>query len=102
MAFEHGALPKDFGDPAAEARACRQNCALFDFSFLECARLEGARARDTVAAFAGRSLDALAENAICYALRLDAAGNSVADLTIWRRDAQTFEVMSGRRGRCGR
>jgi len=97
MAFELGALIKDFGDPAAEARACRQSCALFDFSFLECARLQGRRARDTLEAFAGRSLDALAENTIRYAVRLDAAGNAVADLTIWRLDRQTFEVMSGRR-----
>ncbi len=85
-----------FGDPAAEARACRSACALFDFSFLESARISGGRARPVVEAFTGRSLDGLPVGKIVYALRLGAAGEVVADLTIWRIDAETFEVMSGR------
>jgi len=85
-----------FGDPAAEARACRSACALFDFSFLESARISGGRARPVVEAFTGRSLDGLPVGKIAYALRLGAAGEVVADLTIWRIDAETFEVMSGR------
>jgi glycine cleavage system aminomethyltransferase T len=97
MALAGFALTNDFGDPAAEARACRADCALFDFSFLECARLQGPRARELIEVFAGRRLDALAERQIVYALRLDAAGNVLADLTIWRIGPQTFEVMSGRR-----
>jgi glycine cleavage system T protein (aminomethyltransferase) len=97
MALAGFVLTNDFGDPAAEARACRADCALFDFSFLECARLQGPRARGVIEAFAGRRLDALAQRQIVYALRLDAGGNVVADLTIWRTGPQAFEVMSGRR-----
>ena len=96
MALAGFELTNDFGDPAAEARACRTNCALFDFSFLECARLYGPRARSVIETFAGRSLQALAQNQIFYALRLD-DGAVVADLTIWRTGAQSFDVMSGRR-----
>src|SRR4030088_3097912 len=97
MALAGFELTNDFGDPAAEARACRTDCALFDFSFLECARLQGPRACSIIETFAGRSLQALAEKQIFYALRVDAGGAMVADLTIWRTGAQTFDVMSGRR-----
>lgn len=87
----------DFGDAAAEARACRTECALFDFSFLECARLEGIGARGTVEAFTGRSLAALDVGKIYYALRIGPAGDVVADLTVWRTGLNSYEVMSGRR-----
>src|SRR5487761_444713 len=87
----------DFGDAAAEAKACRSNCALFDFSFLECARLEGIGARGAIEAFTGRSLAALDVGEIYYALRVEPAGNVVADLTVWRTGAISYEVMSGRR-----
>src|SRR6195256_1009571 len=97
MALAGFELTNDFGDPVAEARACRTDCALFDFSFLECARLQGPRACSIIETFAGRSLQALAEKQIFYALRVDAGGAMVADLTIWRTGAQTFDVMSGRR-----
>jgi len=85
-----------FGDAAAEARTCRIACALFDFSFLESARICGGGARQVVEAFIGRTLAKLPVGKIAYALRVGAAGEVVADLTIWRIDAETFEVMSGR------
>ena len=97
MALAGWQLTDDFGDAAAEARACRTDCALFDFSFLECARLEGPGACKAIETFAGRSLAALAEKEIFYALRTGPAGDAVADLTIWRTGADSYEVMSGRR-----
>jgi aminomethyltransferase len=86
----------DFGDAAAEARDCRTACAVFDFSFLECARLEGNGARRVVEAFAGCSLETLGVGKIRYALRVGPGGEAVADLTIWRTGGETYEVMSGR------
>jgi aminomethyltransferase len=86
-----------FGEPAAEARACRTACALFDFSFLECTRIQGGGARQILEAFAGRSLAALDIGKINYALRVGPEGDAVADLTIWRIGADCYEVMSGRR-----
>jgi aminomethyltransferase len=97
MALEHYPRIDDYGDPAAEARACRTDCALFDFSFLEGARVSGAGASGVVATFTGRPVDALAEGRIHYALRVGSHGQALADLTVWRTGAQSFEVMSGRR-----
>jgi glycine cleavage system aminomethyltransferase T len=86
-----------FGEPAVEANACRSACALFDFSFLECARIQGGGAEKILEAFAGRSLAALDIGKISYALRVNPGGEAVADLTIWRTGADRYEVMSGRR-----
>jgi len=97
MALANFDFLPDFGDPAAEARTCRSGCALFDFSFLECARLEGTGAQTVIETFIGRSLNALGQGRICYALRADADGRLVADLTIWRTGEESYEVMSGRR-----
>lgn len=97
MALVDFNLISDFGDAAAEARACRTDCALFDFSFLECARLCGARAREIIEVFTGRTLGALGIGKIYYALRVGPTGNVIADLTIWRTGLNSYEVMSGRR-----
>jgi aminomethyltransferase len=85
-----------FGDPAAEARACRSACALFDFSFIECAQVRGGAARQVVEAFTGRSLAQLSIAKIRYALRVDTARHLLADLTVWRTGEECYEVMSGR------
>ena len=97
MAFDVSVLTSDFGDAVAEANACRNDCALFDFSFLECAQITGKGSRSVVEAFAGRPLVQLQQNAIAYAVRVNAVGHAVSDLTVWRTDVETFEVMSGRR-----
>ena len=97
MAFERSELKNHFGDPVGEARSCRSECALFDFSFLECARLRGADALSIVEAFARRSLATLAQGEIAYAIRTDSRGTALADLTVWRTAADALEVMSGRR-----
>jgi aminomethyltransferase len=87
----------DYGDAAAEAAACRAICALFDFSFLECARVAGPGARKLVEAFTGRSMQQLLESKILYAVRIDRRGYALADLSVWRAGVECFEVMSGRR-----
>lgn len=97
MALADVDLIHDFGDAAAEARACRTNCALFDFSFLECARLEGDGAQNLIESFTGRSLNNLRQKGIIYALRAGPGGALAADLTVWKTGNQSFEVMSGRR-----
>lgn len=97
MALAGYDLTLDYGDAAAEARRCRSDCALFDFSFLECARLDGARAQSVIEGFTGRLLQALGIGEIFYALRIDKSGHVAADWTIWRTGANSYEVMSGRR-----
>lgn len=97
MALEGFELTYDFGDPAAEAIACRTNCALFDFSFLECARIAGHRARDVIETFTGRSMAALGEGQILYTLRVGSVGRVSADWTVWKTGPDSYDVMSGRR-----
>jgi len=97
MAFERSELKNDFGDPVGEARSCRNESALFDFSFLECARLKGPGARTVMEAFVRRPFATLAQGAIAYAIRTDFHGAALADLTVWRTGPDAFEVMSGRR-----
>lgn len=89
-------LRPDFGDPIAEATACRRASALFDFSFIRSARIKGERAQHAVEAFSSRSMRSLPEGKILYAVRVDENGSAVSDLTIWKAAANTFEVMSGR------
>jgi aminomethyltransferase len=89
-------IRSDFGDPFAEARACRNACALFDFSFVRCVRVEGKKATQAVENFSSRSLVALLEGRILYAVRVDADGNALSDLTIWKTGTDSFELMSGR------
>lgn len=97
MALAGSDLTLDYGDAFAEARRCRRDCALFDFSFLECAGIEGAAAQALIERFTGRPMQALGIGEIFYALRLDERGAVAADWTIWRTGSDSFEVMSGRR-----
>lgn len=96
MALADFARIDDFGDAAEEARACRIDCALFDFSFLECARVKGTGARRAIETFTGRSLAAMDVGKIYYALRVNSAGAVTADLTVWRTDEDSYDIMSGR------
>src|SRR5262245_19192971 len=97
MALVFADLPRDYGDAGAEVVACRGGSALFDFSFLERARIEGPSAQQMLEAFSGRSLAGLAPGGTRYALRVARSGAVLADLTIWRTGPQAFELMSGRR-----
>ena len=95
MALEVSKQRSDYGDASAEARACRTECALFDFSFLESVRLDGERTSNLIESFTGRSLSSLAPRKIFYALRVGPTGEIINDLTVWRVGESTFEVMSG-------
>ena len=97
MALNRQHLVPDFGDSRGEAIACRRDCALFDFSFVECASVSGGASLAAVQNLAGRALAGLTEGEIRYAVRVGETGNAVADLTIWKTGPTSFEVMSGRR-----
>ena len=96
MSFDAGAMVRDYGDPWAEARACRTDAALFDFSFMARGRVSGPGALAAIEALQPRPMADLPSGRIRYALRPDASGAIVADLTVWRIDETTFEAMSGR------
>ena len=93
--YEIPSLTPDYGDPAGEVRACREGCALFDFSFVERARVQGPAAQELVAWFANRRIDDMAAGKIRYALRLNDDGTVRSDLTVWKIAEEHFEIMSG-------
>ena len=93
--FDTLALPRDFGDVQGEAASCRSAAALFDFSFMSRLRIEGSGASGLIAKLMPRRVDDLPSGRIRYAPRIDQAGHVLGDLTIWRLDADCFEVFSG-------
>jgi glycine cleavage system aminomethyltransferase T len=96
MSAPPGGPVADYGDPRAEARACREAAALFDFSFVRRARVEGRGAAAALSRFARRPLADMARGRIRYALRAAPSGLLLSDLTVWRHAEEEFEVMSGR------
>jgi aminomethyltransferase len=95
-AFDVSNMVRDYGDSQAEARACRADFALFDFSFMARARIAGSGATEALSRLQPRSMDDLAPGRIRYSVRPDDAGAVAADLTVWGFDDGVFEVMSGR------
>lgn len=96
MRFDIRKLRRDYGDPQAEALACRRDCALFDFSFMARLRLEGRNAVSVLARLTSRPMRDLPIGRVRYALRENRSGHLVADLTIWRLGEHRYEIMSGR------
>jgi glycine cleavage system aminomethyltransferase T len=91
-AFDLHALPRDYGHIDAEARSCRSAAALFDFSFMQHIRIRGPRACALIAMLTPRRSDDLPPGRIRYALVTDAKAHVVGDLTMWRLDAETFDI----------
>jgi glycine cleavage system T protein (aminomethyltransferase) len=92
VAFNFRALRRDYGDIFAEAASCRSAAALFDFSFMQRIRIRGPRATLLIAMLTPRRMDDLLPGRIRYALAVDALGRVLGDLTVWRLDAETFDI----------
>ena len=56
MAFDLNTVRRDYGDPELEAHACRTDCALFDYTFIGRARLNGPGALDAIGELTRRPL----------------------------------------------
>ena len=91
------ATPKSFGDPRREHLATRRAGGLFDFSFMQCAEIEGPRALECVEALQTRRLAALRPGRIAYTLLLREDGSVLNDATVWRLAPDRFWVFTGRR-----
>jgi len=89
-------LVRDYGNWQEEAQACRHDCALFDFSFVSRGRVYGVQAANVLGSYQNRRIDDMRNNQIRYGLRTNAEEQVVADLTVWRRSENEFEIMSGR------
>ena len=83
------------GDWLEEARKCRSDCALFDFSFMSRARVEGSNARRLLERVQTRSLAQMNPGGIRYGLCLDSLGAVRSDITIWCHDRESFDIYSG-------
>jgi len=88
-------LVRDYGDPQAEAMRCRQDSALFDFSFVYRVRVSGAKVISRIEQFQPRAVSDMSIGQIRYSVKLDAQGRVRSDLTLWRFSADVFEIMSG-------
>lgn len=93
--WDPAAFVRDYGDPLAEAAACRQSAALFDFSFMSRAEVHGPTALATIGKLTGRPLDGLNNGRIRYAFRETDRGFLTSDLTVWRHGPDHYEIMSG-------
>ena len=85
----------DPGNPWTEATECRQQAALFDFSFMSTVRVSGVGAQQLVNGFVSRDVSDLPENHVFYCLRLSRKGYVKSDLTVWTLGGGAYEVMSG-------
>jgi glycine cleavage system aminomethyltransferase T len=88
-------LVQDYGDPQAEAMCCRQNCALFDFSFVYRIRVSGRDSITRIEQFQPRTVSDMAIGQIRYSVKLNVQGRVRSDLTLWRYSEDVFEIMSG-------
>ena len=86
----------NYGDALAEARRCREDSALFDFSFMSRARVTGPRALHCLNQIQSRNLSSMQPGSICYSLCTDVEGNVEADITVWKFSDDCFEIFSGR------
>tara|TARA_B100000809_G_scaffold250728_1_gene283501 strand:- start:154 stop:1071 length:918 start_codon:yes stop_codon:yes gene_type:complete len=83
------------GNPITEVAQCRQQAALFDFSFMSRARVNGVGARQLVNNFVSRDVTDMPENRVTYCLRLNHQSYVTSDLTVWKLEGNGYEVMSG-------
>jgi aminomethyltransferase len=93
--FDLSTLVRDYGDIRAEARSCRSASALFDFSFMRRMVIIGPGAQAMAQSLTSRPIGDMQPGRIRYALSPDASGHVLGDITIWRLDADTFEVFAG-------
>jgi glycine cleavage system aminomethyltransferase T len=83
--------------PEVQADRCRASAALFDFSFMFVVRLSGPDAASVISRYVRRDISQMPPGSIRYCLHSDPAGQVLSDLTVWRLNDRTFDVMSGER-----
>ena len=88
-------LVRDYGDPQEEARRCRRDCALFDFSFVCRVRVRGRDAIRKIEQFQPRKVADMKVGQVRYSVKTDCSGRVRSDLTLWRCADSVFELMSG-------
>lgn len=83
--------------PEIQADRCRASVMLFDFSFMSVVRISGSDAASVISRYVRRDVSQMLPGSIRYCLHSDFTGRVLSDLTVWRLNGQTFDVMSGAR-----
>ncbi len=91
-----GAVPARFGDAAAEHRAAREACALFDFSFMGAWEILGRDAAAHLARLQTRDLRPLVPGRCAYTLLLRDDGTVLNDATVWMFSPERYWLFTGR------
>ena len=86
---------RDYGDALEEARSCRSDCALFDFSFMSRARISGPGSRECLERLQSRPIAGMRPGEIRYGLCADRTRAVTSDVTVWCMDADTYDLYSG-------
>ena len=90
-------VPLRFSDSVAEHLATRRAAGLFDFSFMGCIEITGARGAALLNAVQTRNLASLPVGRIRYTLLLRDDGTVLNDATVWRTGEQAWLLFVGRR-----
>lgn len=86
----------NYGNALEEARRCRLDSAIFDFSFMSRARISGPDTMRFLNGFQSRDLSSMQVGDIRYCLCSDADGIVSSDLTVWKFADDVFDIYSGR------
>lgn len=90
-----GAVPSHFGDAAAEHRATREACGLFDFSFMGAWEIRGRDAAAHLGRLQTRDLRALVPGRCAYTLLLRDDGSVLNDATVWMFGPERYALFTG-------
>ena len=88
---------RDFGNVLEEAGECRSGCALFDFSFMSCARISGPGSRECIEGLQSRPVTGMQPGEIRYGVCVDGTRAVRSDVTVWCMESDSYEVYSGLR-----
>jgi aminomethyltransferase len=89
-------LVANYGSPFQEALICRQDAALFDFSFVCRVRITGGGVVSALESFQPRMISDMRSGQIHFSVRTNSDQKVVSDITIWRLSLDCYEVMSAR------
>ena len=92
-----GMVCERFSSPSEEHLATRRGVGIFDFSFMGWWAFRGTQALACLQRLQTRDLRALAPGRLCYTLVCRADGSVEIDATVWRVDADSWWLFTGRR-----
>lgn len=89
------ATPLRFGDSGAEHLATRRAAGLFDFSFMTCLSIRGAKSADFLERIQVRSARTLSPGQIAYTILCREDGTVLDDATLWRHGPDDYWLFVG-------